>query len=173
MIFEAQFDGDNDELMMETQLTSYGESLAHIFNSCRRRFIQANDLLEADSEFVRCLASIESLDHRVLQDIHDVIAAYYRFRFCSSQLSLLDQDRSCEDYLICWTRWVAHETERLSSFNEFARSIAFAVAFANSGIGYLAQRESVRFLVAEYRMIEWARGSRFVIAYFRQEELPA
>ncbi|MDD2725633.1 MAG: hypothetical protein PHH59_16660 [Methylovulum sp.] len=65
----------------------------------------------------------ERFDHRVLQDVHDIIAATYRYRFDDGlQGDLFESDDDLRKrYLVGWAQWFFADLETLVNYPDFVR----------------------------------------------------
>ena len=94
---------------------------------------------------------IAVFDHRVLQDTHDTIAAWFRFCNPDLWLPLFPRDDVVKD--VCrneWRMFWNSEVKRLIDKDVFAIAVLTAVAYQNQEKGLSAERESIGFLRLEY-----------------------
>jgi len=96
---------------------------------------------------------MDSFDHRTLQDIHDLIAAWFRFsQDDGGQLRLGETDEGYQDRLADeWRTFFEEEVGRLTSDDEFVRAVLVAAAFGNTDRGYAAEAQLREFLKERYR----------------------
>ncbi len=116
MIVGSCFDGDNNKTLMQMQHEIYGEMIAYMFGSARRRYQEAAMLLDVKTDLSESLIDQYSVDHRTLQRTHDLIAAYYRFKHDDGGQLQLNENAEAIDS-DC-------ETRRGSSFKR--KSITFS-----------------------------------------------
>src|SRR4051812_9448622 len=75
----AVFPGDSNKLLQNVQFQLYGEMLLRLFSQPRDRYLDACRLIQIENDLASRLRSMKGFDHRTLQDIHDLIAAWFRF----------------------------------------------------------------------------------------------
>jgi threonine aldolase len=166
MIVSPKFDGDTNELLQYAQYESYWDSVGIVFRVCSAKMIEASELLQVDAEIAKQLREIEIFDHRVLQDVQDIIAMYYRYiNDDFPQMPLLERVRTKEDYSSEWAAWLQKEMKALSGTPYFVRAVINAVLFANNEIGYMAENQAASYLVSRYQMRDWARADGYVKIY--------
>ena len=94
---------------------------------------------------------ISGFDHRVLQDTHDTIAAWFRFSNHDLWLPLFPRDNVVKD--VCREEWRMFwnlEVKRLIDKDEFAIAVLTAVAYRTQKKGYAAEQELNSLLRLEY-----------------------
>jgi hypothetical protein len=79
MIVGSKFDGDDDDPTKWLQHDVYGVALSIILDGCRAYARLAMPLTGEDVTLRRFL-NLDGVDHRTLQDAHDLAAAWWRFR---------------------------------------------------------------------------------------------
>ncbi len=149
MIVVKEFPGDQNDTLMRVQHALYGETLIRLFAAPRDRYLAACRLTEVETEIATRARAMTGFDHRTLQDVHDQIAAWYRFsRDDGGQLRLGEVVGDFEKRLSCeWRDFFAREVDALADADEFTRGILAAAVFANSARGLAAQaglRERLR-----------------------------
>lgn len=166
MIVAPQFDGDTNKVLQDAQHDSYWENIGVIFRVCSEKMMKASELIQVDAEISKQLGNVKSFDHRVLQDTHDIIAAYYRYKNDDlAQIPLLDKIKTKDDYTSEWSAWLRKEVGELASSPCFVRGVVNAVLFANNQIGYMAENQAGSYLVSRYQMREWARKDGYAKNY--------
>lgn len=148
------FVGDTNKTLMDVQHDMYGQTLWHLFESARRRYLSSAGLLNVTSDLTKLLRSVQSFDHRVLQSAHDKIAAYYRFVCADPGQPRLTE--SVEDYATRlrqeWGNFYPHEFDELIQIDDVVLAILHAVAYASTEQGFAAEKDLDALLDARYRM---------------------
>ena len=124
------------------QHDQYSSYVSELFLATKKKFIQADAILNANLKITASPKLIEHFDHRVLQDAHDIIAATYRYRFddgLQGDLFQSDEDPR-KRYLAGWAEWFFAELETLVNYPDFVRSVVECVVFANTQIGRIAEK---------------------------------
>ena len=102
MIVGSRFveDGEVDNYVMWRQHDVYYPALHIIVDTCQEYIRLAYSLI---SDPDKNWESIESYDHRTLQDSHDILAAAWRFRY-ENEVRQMDFPliRPCRDYACLW-----------------------------------------------------------------------
>ena len=96
---------------------------------------------------------MDGFDHRTLQDIHDLIAAWFRLsQDDRGQFRLGETEEIFRDRLATeWRTFFEEEVERLSADDEIARAVLTAAAFGNTDKGYAAEAQLREILKERYR----------------------
>lgn len=167
MIVGHAFYYDNNELLKSVQHDEYFTNVAKIFTAARRELERANEILTADLLIVEKVREVNTIDHRTLQDAHDILAATYRYHHDDGgQRTLLDpiiDDRT--KYSTEWNLWFSKQIKILSKNPNFVRSSVESVVFANSHLGYMAERTLCQYLIFNYHMSSWACPNGYCKAY--------
>ena len=161
MIVGSRFPGDDNETLMWVQHDLYGAHVAALFSYARERYLRAASLLSLRTDLSEKISAIRCFDHRVLQNAHDVIAAYYRFAHDrGGQLPLFDEGVSYEEQLrLSWSRYFDQEAQLLGEDDAVARAILRSVAYANTPEGYKAEDELAELLSSRYEIPGARRAS--------------
>lgn len=148
----TEFPGDTNEVLKDVQFRLYGEMLVRLYNRPRDRYLDACRLLQIETDLATRLRSMDGFDHRTLQDIHDLIAAWFRFsRDDRGQLRLGETEEAFRDRLAAeWRTFFEEEAGRLSTDDEIARAVLTAAAFGNAGRGYAAKAQLHEILKDRY-----------------------
>jgi hypothetical protein len=94
---------------------------------------------------------LNSIDHRTVQDIHDLIAAWYRFKRRTERLFPLEPNLR-EDWLV----FLRKEVLALSISVDFVTGVLDACIQANNEIGYAGEKRVRRLQRERYwRMFEY------------------
>jgi|LSQX01.2.fsa_nt_gb hypothetical protein len=164
MIIGYCFEGDDNEFLWQIQCNLYGESSYHLVSTARHKYLDACHLINYSSNFSISVRNIKTFDHRVLQATHDIIAAWYRYKYADrvAQLSLPLSEPSTsptetieETYRKQWRKFWQKETENLTNEGPFIRAILQAVVYQNLEKGYQAEELLWNLLIERYDAIEW------------------
>jgi hypothetical protein len=155
----TEFPGDTNEALKHVQFRLYGEMLVRLYSRFRDRYLDACRLVQIDTDLANRLRSMEFFDHRTLQDIHDLIAAWFRFsQDDGGQLHLGETDDAYKDRLATeWRTFFEEQIVRLGSGDEFARNVLIAVAFGNTDRGYAAEDQLREILKERYSAMKQPR----------------
>lgn len=82
MIIADFFAGDSS-FMQQCQHEVYLRSVCTIFHKAKMTYLHALKVVNVDTKLGRDILEKRSIDHRVVQDFHDIIAA--RFRYLNKQ----------------------------------------------------------------------------------------
>jgi hypothetical protein len=148
----TEFPGDTNEVLKEVQFKLYWGMVFRLYSPPRDRYLDACRLIQIDTDLAKRLRSMDGFDHRTLQDIHDLIAAWFRFsQDNGGQLRLGETDEAYKDRLAAeWRTFFEEEVSRLSSDDEFARNVLIATAFGNTDRGYTAEAQLREILKERY-----------------------
>jgi hypothetical protein len=75
----TEFPGDTNKLLKWVQHDLYWGMVVRLYTPPRDRYLDACRLIQTNTDLAIRLRSMECFDHRTLQDIHDLIAAWFRF----------------------------------------------------------------------------------------------
>ena len=166
MVFNVYQD-DNNQVLKLVQHAHYGGKVTHMFRQAKLRFILADMILQANLPIIKEIRAIEQLDHRVLQDAHDIIAATYRYRHDDGgQLNLFRQDQKLEDYYASkWTQWYEDKITELLESSEFVRFVVLAVLHTNTKNGYEYEHRLCDFLICHFSMGDWSGEVSYLKTY--------
>lgn len=167
MIIARCFLNDDNDLLKDVQHHLYRESVYRLFDAARRALVRADEVLGTKLLIAEQAAAVDRFDHRVLQAAHDIMAATYRHSQCDGgQLQLLETQevqRTC--YSVAWTQWLKAQLDELAQSPGFVRSTVQAVLFANTELGYLAERELGCLLVTRYDLRSWEEPGGYASVY--------
>ena len=109
MIVSEAFKGDNISFQW-VQHDHYNEALRTIFNGCRSYYIFRFEN-NPENETLEKLKKVQSYDHRLLQNFHDHMAAYWRKKFFQPNLT---NEENAQNWL-SWLQKEMHESKALQS----------------------------------------------------------
>lgn len=153
MICYSNFPGDDDERLMMLQFDAYSEALWTIVNAARERFLDAEKVLRISPTMSPQVRALKSIDHRTVQDMHDLIAAWYRFQRRTERMFPLLGDDLRRD----WIQFVTTEARQLCSSAYFVTGVLDACVYSNTDCGYAGEKLAKR--VQEERYSEMFRYS--------------
>ena len=159
MFVGSEFPGDNNEALQDAQFRLYSEMLVRLYSRPRDQYLAACRLVQIDTDLAIRLRSMNGFDHRTLQDIHDLIAGWFRFsNDDGGQLRLGETDQSYVERLERnWRTFFEDEVTNLISDDEFARNVLVATAFGNTDRGYAAEAQLRERLKGRYSSMISAR----------------
>lgn len=152
MIVGTKFAGDENKTLKDLQHAMYGELLWWLFIAPRDRYLSASRLLRMETDLSKQLHAMTGFDHRTLQSAHDIIAAYFRFRWPDSAQLLLDEQEDAYRVRLgdTWRDFFREEVTALTADDEFTRAICTATAFGNKEAGLAAEAWLEQFLKERY-----------------------
>ncbi|HNZ02103.1 MAG TPA: hypothetical protein PKJ34_12880 [Anaerolineaceae bacterium] len=155
MIMGESFLGDENKILIRVQDDAYRELIWFLYHSSAIHYLFNIRYTWVFPDFVPILRKIKTFDHRVLQNAHDLIAAYYRFSFCPHQNPAgIPEDFDIRTYyLAAWKAYYLQETAILGTIEEFAEAIATAVAFQNTERGYASEDKLDELLKQRYHSL--------------------
>lgn len=120
------------------QHEAYSDGLWVIVNTVRERFLDAERILRCSTTMSVQVRELESIDHRTVQDIHDLVAAWYRFKRKGERMfPLLGNDLRSD-----WIQFITAEARELCSSPEFVTGVLDACIHANTKCGYAGESRS-------------------------------
>ena len=151
MIVGSRFFGDNNEVLAWAQEGVYWTLLPYLFLYPKGIYLRAVNYTGVETDLYRKVKGKDRFDHRVLQDAHDKIAAYYRYLYPDKMgqliLPFIIPDRKHlslvafldEIYKREWCSYWYREVRKLSKEPITVRAILTAVAYQNTDDGYEAE----------------------------------
>ena len=134
MIVGTRFAGDNDEVLKSYQHDNYGKLLGVLFRAFKNEYLHSQSILGIETDFGKRLRATDSFDHRLLQDMHDLIATTFRFDNPDSrQLSLLVPEDNApltalsNDLKNRWHEYVWNISEQLAKNDNYCTPVLEAV----------------------------------------------
>jgi len=167
MIIANAYKSDNNNLLKDAQHDLYGRHVSKIFEAAKFKLIQADSILNANFLITKKARDIDSFDHRILQNAHDIIAAAYRYRYDDGgQLNLFRRDITIQDYYkIEWARWFDKELDSLLGYSLFVRAVVECVIYPNSNLGHAAEHSICYILISHYNIEDWGYPDSYVKIY--------
>lgn len=167
MIIAHAYKSDNNKLLKDSQHDLYEKHVFKIFEAAKLKLIQADSILNANFLITKKARDIDSFDHRILQNAHDIIAAAYRYRYDDGgQLNLFRRDITIQDYYkIEWARWFYKELDSLLDYSRFVRAVVECVVYSNTNLGYDAEHSVCDVLISHYGMEDWGFPDGYVKTY--------
>ncbi len=152
MIIGARFPGDENKTLMQVQHDVYMFTVGKLYDEALNRYLQAARPVGVETELTKRLRKRKGFDHRVLQDAHDHIAAYYRFRGCPVEyLILLQGSDPGLDAIKChWQEYFAQQCWEIAQNDLAVIEILTAVAYENTEKGYEAEERLMAILKERY-----------------------
>lgn len=167
MIVGTSYPSDDNEQLKHVQHEMYWQLVPQLFATARAELLRADEILDTKVLIAEKVRSIKHLDHRVLQDAHDIMAAAFRYRYDDGgQLNLLETDAERDErYRAVWLEWFETELAALAKIPRFVRSTVQAVVLANTELGYVAERDVGELLVSRYGLEQWGFADGYAKRY--------
>ena len=124
MNIDSTFYGDENKTVMHIQHDEYGSIISEFVSGAIKKYRYAEAILAVSTEIGKNLPS--SFDHRVVQDTHDMIAAFFRFKEYSHG-SLFKEEIDKPDCIRRWHQFASREIGELLEMPYFARAMILAV----------------------------------------------
>lgn len=153
MIIGSRFPNDDNIELMDVQMEEYGKTYYYLYFFPREKYLQAARLLRVKNDLIEILENKQHFDHRVLQEPHDIIAAYFRFNnFRGGEMPLpLDQKSYRETIRESWLDYFYKEVKDITDFfDHISWEIINAVAYQNTNKGYEAEDILINQLYDKY-----------------------
>jgi hypothetical protein len=131
------FPGDDDERLFHMQHLCYSEALWIIVNTVRERYFDAEAVLRCYASMSIQVRQLYSIDHRTVQDMHDIIAAWYRFKRRTERLFLLEPSLKQD-----WCEFATTESRELSASADFVTGVLDACVYAHTKRGYAGEERA-------------------------------
>ncbi len=161
MISGTAFRGDHWYRVMGIQHDTYGGHVGFLLDTARRVYLKAETLLGVSTVPGILVEADDGFDHRVLQNMHDIIAASFRFYRANRlhpELPFPGQEDDTRRIEALWNEYYTDEVrELMQSEPHLARAVVVAVAFQNTDIGYAAEDQGSAILLNHYADIPWLR----------------
>lgn len=153
MIVERVFENDENEYLKWVQHNIYDDLLWHLYQNAASHYLLDVQYIWVFPDFVPIIRQLKTFDHRVLQDGHDLIGAYYRFILCPHQNSVGFPDgfNAKEYYQAAWKDYYLQEVRLLGDLETIAEAIVTAVAFENTDRGLESERRLRDLLLQRYK----------------------
>lgn len=153
MIVADRFEGD-DVVLAREQHDVYGDALGIILGGCRSHFVNACHIAGGEDPLDRWPRDKSNIDHRTMQDAHDLLAAAWRFRVRPPQLSLLAPEPKRSD-VGAWLQWLRAEIAGWNAHPDLVRLVLTIVTDQNAVAGYVAEDELTSLLRARFCVVPW------------------
>jgi hypothetical protein len=155
MSVRSLFDGDDDLQTAWEQHDVYGEALGVILRECRHFISLASDLLDTQKP-IPGIGDLK-VDHRTLQEAHDILAAVWRHRTNSVQPELFGPIADKSSPKQAWLSWLQDELRTWDSDPHLIRLTWSIIENQNVKIGYDAEAALSEALFNRYRDVPWKR----------------
>jgi len=133
----SNFPGDDDQRLFHMQHDAYWEFIWTIVNAARKRYLDAESVLRCYAPMSIQVRQLESIDHRTVQDVHDLIAAFYRFKRRTEILFPLESNLRDD-----WYSFLREEAAGLCESADFVTGVLDACIHANTDIGYAGEKRA-------------------------------
>ncbi len=136
MIVTSKFEGDNDEFLMNIQHDEYQKFIWTLFDIAKTEYLHAEYILNVETDLGKKLRQAVSFDHRLLQNIHDIIAAHFRYLNPDSKQFVISEnnEKSVEEILDAklrqeWTEFFRKKANEIARNPNYCRQILTAVIY--------------------------------------------
>ncbi len=165
VILSNVYKNDCNRLLKDVQHDEYPRSICGIFKSARDGLIRADAILGSNLLITEKARKVQTFDHRVLQDAHDIMAATFRYHHDDGGQLRLDEDPEHQRlrYLRTWTNWLNKQLEELVHYPQFVRSTVECIVFPNTVMGYMAENRLCDVLLTHFSAGDWM----FQVGYLR------
>lgn len=173
MIVGSSFKGDNNDTLKRVQHSLYWALLPLLLKYAKQNYMEAANILGVRTKLTDKITDISSFDHRVLQEAHDIIAAYYRYKYpdkegqlvfpcvCSDSDGKVSLEKALSElYEKEWCEFWYKETKELTRDGAIIRAILMSVVYQNTEKGYDAE-ELLNSLLKERYDIEGETSSDY------------
>lgn len=135
------FAGDGNTVLKDVQQDCYAEMLVRLYTRARDRYLDACRLAGVETELARRLREMDGFDPGTLVEVHDSIAAWFRFTQDDGGQMLLGEDVGSYRARLeeRWRAWFDEELGRLLAEDEFVRAVLKATAEPGSAAGQWLQ----------------------------------
>ena len=167
MIISKVYENDCNELLKDVQHDAYWRSIGSIFKAARAELLQADAILGTNLLIAEKARKVQALDHRVLQNAHDILAAAFRYHHDDGgQLALGESpDAQRLRYSIEWAQWLEEQLRELIKYPQFVRSTVECVIFSNGEVGYMAENRLSDLLLTHLSAGDWMYQDGYLKTY--------
>ena len=151
-----RFDGDVDMELAKKQHDVYGQALGIIVRQCNLYAEFARRVLD-DADHPEW-GTVESFDHRTLQEAHDLLAAVWRFRNDIRQTGMPFVDgHSLDEVQELWLDWLRNEIDRWFEYPERVRWVQLILTNQNKPSGYVAEAQLALNIINGFSDVPWGQ----------------
>jgi len=153
MIVDSEFDGD-DQVVAWRQHDVYKSALKIIVLGTNRFTSVARHVLKDEGH--ASWGKIERVDHRTLQDAHDILAAAWRWQFLLRESELFQKAAHGDlDVERAWLSWLSDEVDGWIDAPEVIRLIQIILSNQNEPTGYAAETMLSLGLLERFAEAKW------------------
>ena len=151
----SKYRGDTDSVAMWEQHDVYVRALRVIVDGGVTHMIRAARLL-GQSVPARWLMPTD-LDHRTVQEAHDILAAAWRWQSDCRQLRLPFRDERLRPVPVpqAWLAWLRAEVERWVDEPAIVQSLMLVLAQQNTDAGYRGEQRLETLLKLRFCDVPW------------------
>ncbi|MGX6648802.1 hypothetical protein ACWCOP_12775 [Maricaulaceae bacterium MS644] len=129
MIITESFPGDHAEDVKDVQNDAYGDAVGLIASRASNAYLFACRVLDVSDDFSDALFEKRGhFDHRDVQDLHDILAAIWRYSTSRTDPALPFPELAPERVLEEWMSWLSEQLDFLETEVIWVRSVAQAGA---------------------------------------------
>ena len=170
MIIGHVYRGDDNDILKWLQHEEYRGKTCEMFHAARIRLHRADLLLEGNLAITKQANRIRSIDHRILQDAHDILAALYRVEWddgCQLRINETPEQQD-ERYVKHWNQWFEDKVNEVCDNNyRFIRAVIQSVVFDRTKIGYMAESDVCRQLLMYFCTHDECPSLSYNSTYFK------
>jgi len=146
-----EFEGDDNKVLKDIQHDLYSNSVSIIYSKLKDSYLKSCDIVSVKNDAYHFLYSNKFFDHRILQDVHDLIAAYYRLCKSNINLSLLTDDKiTIEFFKNDWNNFLIYEVDKMSRCPDVVQAFVIVVTNPNNDTGMLGESMLAYHLIDRY-----------------------
>ena len=167
MIISTVYVNDHSKLLKDAQHDGYFRSIGNIFKAARVELLRADAILGSNLLIAEKARDINTFDHRVLQDAHDIIAAAFRYQHDDGGQLRLGENPETQRlrYLRSWTLWLDEQLQELVHYTQFVRSTVECIVFSNTEVGYMAENRLCDLLLTHFSAGDWMFPDGYLKTY--------
>ncbi len=150
MIISAKFDGDNDLDFIRQQHDAYSTAIGLIVYKCFDYFERSAEVTkQIDQDIIQRISQRRNgFDHRTIQNCHDLMAGYWRWKFKRQEPYL---EGMASVTVKDWLDWIPKEIDDwFWSDPSIIGCVTYAASFQNEDQGYKAEENLVATLELKY-----------------------
>jgi hypothetical protein len=124
------FAGDGNTVLKDIQQDCYAEMLVRLYTRARDRYLDACRLAGVETALSQRLREMDGFDPGTLLEVHDTVAAWFRFSQDDGGQMMLGEDAAAYRTGLeeRWRAWFEEEVGRLLGEAEFVRAVLKATA---------------------------------------------
>jgi len=166
MIVSDMFPDDNLEIAWQ-QHDVYGRALGLIIDACNRYTSFACSILSHSG--YDGWSNSRPVDHRTLQDAHDIIAGAWRWYAIRPHFNFGNASEKTNKE--AWLGWLGAELKKWYECPHLVRLVQIILANQNTPIGYAAEDELGTSLLRRYDYVRWSKSRQEMQEAWHEKKL--